>query len=155
MDLALKIVLSFFGLLALDRILLFFERRYYAKYNKFLFTNTDEKDLKIGKEQYKFGLCNSFYVIKYMSTYFNDLTNKQFGRLTVLSKTSKRISKSIVWLCKCSCGKLKEINGAHLRTGNTLSCGCIKKRTKFFNLYQRLTRTSFWQVNSYKKYPYK
>jgi hypothetical protein len=50
MDLALKIILTLFTFLALDRVLLFFERRYYAKYDKFLMPETDEKDLKIEKE---------------------------------------------------------------------------------------------------------
>lgn len=49
MDLAFKFFLTFFAFLALDRVLLFFERRYYAKYNKFLMPEADEKDLKIEK----------------------------------------------------------------------------------------------------------
>lgn len=62
-----------------------------------------------------------------MSKQFNDLTNKQFGRLTVIEKTDRRISKSIVWLCQCQCGNTKEINGAHLTHGKTTSCGCLNK----------------------------
>lgn len=57
-----------------------------------------------------------------------DLTNKQFSYLTVLEKTDKRGSdRSIIWKCKCKCGKIVEVNGSNLRSGHTKSCGCIKK----------------------------
>lgn len=45
MNLALKIVLVLFGFLALDRILLFFERRYFAKYGR-LITDFEEAEAK-------------------------------------------------------------------------------------------------------------
>lgn len=50
MDLALKIVYILFIFLALDRVLLFFERRYYAKYGVPMLEGTDEKDLNISRE---------------------------------------------------------------------------------------------------------
>ena len=30
------------------------------------------------------------------------------------------------WLCRCACGKEKEIHGKFLRAGRTRSCGCLK-----------------------------
>lgn len=33
-------------------------------------------------------------------------------------------SRNRMWLFKCDCGKLKEINGAAVRSGNSRSCGC-------------------------------
>lgn len=60
-------------------------------------------------------------------TWFRDLTSKKFGRLTVLYKTPSRSWGSVLWRCKCECGKLVTINGASLRYGRTLSCGCFMR----------------------------
>ena len=55
------------------------------------------------------------------------LTNKKFGRLKVLRESKKRIGGSIYWICKCDCGKIKEVNSQHLRKGKIKSCGCLHK----------------------------
>lgn len=36
--------------------------------------------------------------------------------------------KKVFWVCKCSCGNPKEfiVDGSCIRSGNTLSCGCVK-----------------------------
>ena len=59
-----------------------------------------------------------------------DLTNKVFGRLTVIKYTQK-IDKygSAIWLCLCSCGKQKETPSDSLNTGKTKSCGCLQRET--------------------------
>src|SRR5690349_8096034 len=31
------------------------------------------------------------------------------------------------WRCVCSCGTVTTVNGAHLRSGHTQSCGCLHK----------------------------
>ncbi len=56
-----------------------------------------------------------------------DLTNKRFGWLIAL-KENGRNNGSVMWLCKCDCGKEKTIRGASLRTGITKSCGCFHKK---------------------------
>lgn len=55
-----------------------------------------------------------------------DLTNRRFGMLTV-KKLVGKIKYDKRWLCKCSCGKLIVVSASNLRTGNTKSCGCLKK----------------------------
>ena len=55
-----------------------------------------------------------------------DLTGRRYGRLLVLAEGEHR-NKRIYWICKCDCGKTKQINGRHLRRGNISSCGCISK----------------------------
>lgn len=51
------------------------------------------------------------------------------SRVIVISQEPKTKSKKIFWKCKCSCGsdKIFVVDGVCLRSGNTLSCGCIKK----------------------------
>ena len=55
---------------------------------------------------------------------FINLTGKQFGRLTVISKTDEKRRNKLTWLCKCTCGNEKIVAGADLRSGHTKSCGC-------------------------------
>jgi len=49
MGIAAWLILGFFSFLAFDRYLLFLERRYYAKYDKFMLPDTDPEDIKIEK----------------------------------------------------------------------------------------------------------
>ena len=53
---------------------------------------------------------------------------QRFGRLTVIKQSENIQLKNgrvyTAWLCKCDCGNLKVVRTAHLRSGNTLSCGC-------------------------------
>lgn len=59
---------------------------------------------------------------------FTDITGQQFGRLTALYPTEKRgHGGSVVWHCRCSCGKELEVSYNDLAYGNQLSCGCRKK----------------------------
>lgn len=51
-----------------------------------------------------------------------DLTGKKYGRLTVLRRVSNR-GRRVFWLCRCDCGKEKEIASDSLRHGSR-SCGC-------------------------------
>lgn len=55
-----------------------------------------------------------------------DLTGLEVGRLKVISysHTKKGVD---YWLCDCSCGNKKVINGNSLRYKKTKSCGCISK----------------------------
>jgi len=59
---------------------------------------------------------------------FIDLTNKQYGRFFVLKK-SEKIAKAHdkYWVCKCSCGTIKDILGGALKNGTTKSCGCLRR----------------------------
>nr|DAQ07322.1 MAG TPA: homing endonuclease [Caudoviricetes sp.] len=63
----------------------------------------------------------------------NDLTGRQFGRLTVLKQAEDYIDSKgkhyARWLCECSCeDKTKLIvMGNQLKRKRTKSCGCIQK----------------------------
>ena len=62
-----------------------------------------------------------------------DLTGKRFGRLIVIKRTGTK-NKQILWLCKCDCGKEKEISGVSLKRGATVSCGCYRRECELKNL---------------------
>lgn len=55
-----------------------------------------------------------------------DLTNQKFGKLTVLYKTDKRKNRSVIWHCKCECGKECDVDSLNLKRGHVKSCGCLK-----------------------------
>ena len=48
-----------------------------------------------------------------------DMTDQIFGEWHVLKKSDIKG----YWVCRCSCGTVKDVNGHELRRGNTLSCG--------------------------------
>lgn len=52
-----------------------------------------------------------------------DLTNKKFGRWTVLFRVQCD-RKQTKWRCKCECGIERDVFANHLTRGNSLSCGC-------------------------------
>lgn len=58
----------------------------------------------------------------------NDLINKKYGKLTVIEKDS--IYKGIVYYkCDCDCGNKNIIvSRNNLISGNTKSCGCLRKK---------------------------
>ncbi len=55
-----------------------------------------------------------------------DLTGRRFGELTVIRRVENDRNSKARWLCRCSCGKEREVYAFHLINGNTRSCGCKK-----------------------------
>jgi hypothetical protein len=94
-----------------------------------------------------------------------DMTGKQFGELTVIARSINK-GRTPMWLCKCSCGNEKIIRGDHLRSGEVISCGHIRKLRSIQSLTKHGGRHSrlygVWQnmknrcynknVRSYKDY---
>jgi hypothetical protein len=60
-----------------------------------------------------------------------DLTGLVFGRLTVLRFVESRRDPGgharRIYEVRCSCGTVKEVVGADLKTGATFSCGCANR----------------------------
>lgn len=48
-----------------------------------------------------------------------------FTRLTVIGKSNKK-GFGVYWVCKCSCGNIKEVRAYHLKGNKIKSCGCHK-----------------------------
>lgn len=55
----------------------------------------------------------------------NDLTNKRFGKLTVLCIDRKTDNK-VFWKCQCDCGNIVSTCTGSLVSGHTQSCGCVR-----------------------------
>jgi len=58
---------------------------------------------------------------------FIDLTGLKFGRLVAERYVGKNKYGQSLWLCKCDCGDYKLIITSQLNSGETNSCGCLRK----------------------------
>lgn len=67
-----------------------------------------------------------------------NLTGRRFGRLLVTEKTDQRdVRGSIIWRCKCDCGREICLSANALMHGNYKSCGCLKRENQK-EIYQQL-----------------
>jgi hypothetical protein len=53
------------------------------------------------------------------------MTGQTFGRLTAISRAGTTPDRKARWLCQCACGKQAIATGKEMRSGHTLSCGCL------------------------------
>ncbi len=61
-----------------------------------------------------------------------DMQGLVFGRLTVLSVEPRNIqnpTRTKRWICRCTCGTIKPVDGSSLRMGKVRSCGCQRAET--------------------------
>lgn len=66
-----------------------------------------------------------------MSRRFIDITDEEYGRLTVLKHVGFEKYGQSLWECQCSCGNIKVIHKKSLTSGATQSCGCLRsERTR-------------------------
>lgn len=91
------------------------------------------------------------------------MEGKQFGYLTVLSKSKKVGNRNqVYWDCQCVCGKVKSFQGDGLRNGSSKSCGCKRSvglgthrmsKSRIYRIYRHmLNRCSNPNVESYPYY---
>lgn len=96
-----------------------------------------------------------------------NLVGKRFGRWTVLKRAPNRVSesgktRSIMWLCRCDCGTEKVVGARALKTGMSMSCGCLQKELvskihtddltgKTFSHLLVLYRNGSWYPKNYPK----
>lgn len=60
-------------------------------------------------------------------TKFEDLTDRRFGKLIVVNRVDNKNDRAM-FLCKCDCGKFKEIPSKNLKNGDAKSCGCSRRK---------------------------
>jgi len=79
-----------------------------------------------------------------------NIFNEKFGKLIPIKYIGKNKKEDDIWLCKCDCGKQKEINSYNLRSGNTKSCGCLRVQQAFrtgkANKTHGYTKTQIYRV---------
>lgn len=66
----------------------------------------------------------------------DDLTGMRFHRLTVIERGPNRgtgTKTKAQWRCSCECGEMVVIPGYSLKTGNTKSCGCLRREKNIEN----------------------
>lgn len=94
---------------------------------------------------------------------YKDLTNKKFGRLTVVALSHKDEYRQYYWLCQCECGKMVTVRGKSLTRGTTKSCGCLiyeshnvkhgMKRTRLYRIWSGIkSRCCTLSNPSYDRY---
>ena len=78
-----------------------------------------------------------------MKAYKEDLIGRKFGMLTAISYSYTNEKRRSYWLCKCDCGKEKDISRHSLISGRSNSCGCqVPKNSIKHNMsYERFYRT--------------
>lgn len=75
----------------------------------------------------------------------DDLTGKKFGRWTVIKFFEIDKHRMAKWECLCECGKTGSVATAALKSGGSLSCGCIaaEKASK------TMTKHGKWRTPEY------
>lgn len=86
----------------------------------------------------------------------------KFNKLTVIELVGKTPNYNKLFKCLCDCGNIKIVPQNRLVTGNTKSCGCLKKerltkhglsRTKLYDIHQHmLARCYNPNSKNYEKY---
>lgn len=70
-----------------------------------------------------------------------EMAGKRFGRLVVLSQAGHNPGNhDLLWRCQCDCGNQTVVDGALLRSGQTKSCGCLRREISKQNY---VTNTGF------------
>lgn len=60
-----------------------------------------------------------------MNRQTENLNGQRFGRFVVIGLAPRR--NRTVWLCICDCGTVKIVGAYDLKSGNTKSCGCLRR----------------------------
>lgn len=71
--------------------------------------------------------CGCYNKQRTRETNLIDLTGQNFGKWTVIKKSSRKTrNNGSIWICQCGCKNhtIKEISSEVLRKGESLSCGC-------------------------------
>jgi very-short-patch-repair endonuclease len=80
-----------------------------------------------------------------------DMMNKVCGMLTVIDSAPNNKRGDAMWKCKCERGNMVIVKGAHLRSGNSTSCGC-KRTAKIIEANQKrmkdLTNQTFEELTA-------
>lgn len=57
-----------------------------------------------------------------------DITGLRYGQLSAISRAPNK-GRRTIWIFQCDCGTLAEIGLEAVRSGQTQSCGCLRRKT--------------------------
>lgn len=60
--------------------------------------------------------------------YYDEMVGRRCGRLTVL-EIKRKYGKDTLAVCRCDCGNIFDARLYNILSGNTKSCGCVRKDT--------------------------
>lgn len=93
--------------------------------------------------------CGCFKNSEAKRRFSKDITNKKYGKLTVINREGTHItgrSKLALWRCECDCGEEVVVRGASLRNGSTKSCGCAQRaNSSIANSTHGLSKTKIYR----------
>lgn len=72
-----------------------------------------------------------------------DLTGQRFGRLVVIERADNSASGKTQWRCSCDCGNEATVLSARLISGDTKSCGCLRKGVEISGSYNKDKRVDY------------
>lgn len=70
--------------------------------------------------------CGCFNLDSISERAQKNIKGRLFGKLTAICCVGRDRFRSRVWLCVCECGSKCKVTTAHLLSGHTRSCGCIR-----------------------------
>lgn len=73
-----------------------------------------------------------------------DITGQRFGSLVAIEFVRTK-DWNTGWRCRCDCGNERVVNGYFLRTGQCVSCGCLRSGTPVVSRELSGTIQSVWQ----------
>lgn len=72
--------------------------------------------------------CGCYQKEQASKTTLKSLIGQRFGKLLVIEQVENNKFGHTCYKCQCDCGGTTIVDSAHLRNGNTNSCGCIKSK---------------------------
>jgi hypothetical protein len=87
------------------------------------FLRTEETDKFVHEKQTGKGVKKTYVYLP---------PGTRFGKLTVECQAKYDDSNHGMFFCKCDCGNEVIVRGSNLLTGNTKSCGCLRKQKHVF-----------------------
>lgn len=97
--------------------------------------------------------CGCLFREKASERFFEDLSGQRFGKLTVIDRAENlphpNGGYSVQWNCLCDCGTKVIVTSGNLKSGHTISCGCVssKNEMKIAKILQKLKYEYVPQMN--------
>ncbi len=85
------------------------------------------------------------------STRTSDLPGQIFGRWQVMDKYEKTKKGEKKWLCRCECGTERYVLERALKSGSSMSCGCLHKERLSSATLQDLTGRIFGELTAVRR----